>query len=472
MLHPFPRVMRISPKAAIWLILLFWTTRPGPISAAEFMAGADVSALAVLEDHGAVYRDVGQSRDLIELFSDHGVNWFRLRLFVNPNGQDVVVNDLSYTLKMAHRIKAAGGNLLLDLHYSDTWADPGHQTKPAAWSSLSFTQLQQRVHDYTHDVMQAFSNEGVAPQMVQIGNEISNGMLWGDGYPWSGGSNNVGFDRLAALLNAGINGAKAGAASDEQPLIMLHHDRGAQWSTTSYYFNKLAIRDVDFDVIGYSYYPKWHYDPATQNGAIEDLQENLNNTATIFGKPVVVVETGFPSRGAQFEPQFEFPVSTVGQRQFLEAVVDAVQQVPNGLGWGAFWWYPEARPVEGLSVWEGGRYGWFDANGNLLPAINALGSLNPQPGDFNADGSVDAADLVTWQAQFGEISGDVCADGDSDGDVDGADFLIWQRKLNIPSTTAVIMHVPEPSSGVLLRLAIICVGATSGAGHGNRNPSR
>jgi arabinogalactan endo-1,4-beta-galactosidase len=136
------------------------------------------------------------------------------------------VNDLSSTLEMAHRIKATGGNLLLDLHYSDTWADPAHQTKPAAWSSLSFTQLQQRVHDDTRDVMQAFSSEGVAPQMVQIGNEISNGMLWGDGYPWSGGSNNVGFDRLAALLNAGINGAKAGAASDEQPLIMLHTTAG------------------------------------------------------------------------------------------------------------------------------------------------------------------------------------------------------------------------------------------------------
>ena len=282
--------------------------------AAEFMAGADISAVGVLEDHGADYRDAGQSADVVGMLADHGVNWFRLRLFVDPSGQDVVVNDLAYTIDLARRAKATGGKLLLDLHYSDTWADPGHQTKPAAWNGLSFTQLEQRVHDYTRDVVQAFGAEGVAPEMVQVGNEISNGMLWSDGYPWSGGSNNTGFDRLATLLNAGIDGAKAGAAPGEEPLIMLHHDRGAQWSTTSYYFNKLASRNVDFDVIGYSYYPKWHYDDATQNGSIEDLQENLNNTAATFGKPVVVVETGFASRGPQFEPEYEFPVSIAGQQ--------------------------------------------------------------------------------------------------------------------------------------------------------------
>jgi arabinogalactan endo-1,4-beta-galactosidase len=443
------RVLGLSTVACL-------TSVSFPRSAAgrEFMAGADVSAVGVLEDHGALYRDAGQPGDVIEMFADHGVNWFRLRLFVDPNGQDVVVNDLPYTLDLARRAKAAGGNVLLDLHYSDTWADPGRQTKPAAWNGLGFTQLQQRVHDYTRDVMQAFASEGLTPEMVQIGNEISNGMLWSDGYVWTGGSNNLGFDRLAALLSAGISGAKAGAPAGEQPLVMLHHDRGAEWPTTSYYFNKLASRNVDFDVIGYSYYPKWHYDADDGSGSIEDLQQNLNNTAATFGKPVVVVETGFPSRGAQFEPEYEFPVSAAGQQQFLEAVVDAVASVPNEQGWGAFWWYPEARPVGGLNVWEGGRYGWFDTSGNLLPAIAAFESLNPPvPGDFNGDGMVDAADLAVWQGEFGNVAGGAAADGDHDGDVDGVDFLTWQRNLQgLSQSERASIAAPEPDAEAVLLL--------------------
>jgi arabinogalactan endo-1,4-beta-galactosidase len=425
---------------------------PGQALSAPFMAGADISSLAVLEDHGAIYRDNGQPQDLIDMFADHGVNWYRLRLFVNPNGQDVVVNDLAYTLDLARRVKAVGGNVLLDLHYSDTWADPGHQTKPAAWNALTGAPLQQRVFDYTRDVLQSFTNENLTPQMVQIGNEISNGLLWNDGYPWSGGSNNAGFDRLATLLKAGIDGAKAGSPADAQPLIMLHHDRGDDWGTSSYFFNKLVARDVDFDVIGYSYYPKYHYDLATGAGSIDDLQQTLNNTAAAYGKPVVVTETAFAARGAQFEPQYEFPVSTAGQQQFLQAVVDVVKQVPGGLGQGVFWWDPEARPVNGLSVWEGGRYGWFDANGNLLPAISVLDSLTPRPGDFDANGSVDGADLTVWRSQFGQAASPSAADANEDGQVDGGDFLIWQRSLGESNSSLSFRPAPEPR-GVLLMLA-------------------
>jgi arabinogalactan endo-1,4-beta-galactosidase len=194
------------------------------------------------------------------------------------------------------------------------------------------------VFDYTRDVLQSFANENLTPQMVQIGNEISNGLLWNDGYPWSGGTSNAGFDRLADLLKAGIVSVKAGSPAGEQPLIMLHHDRGDDWGTSSYFFNKLVTRDVPFDVVGYSYYPNYHYDAATGAGSIDELKQTLNNTAAAYGKPVVVVETAFASRGAQFEPQYEFPVSAAGQQQFLQAVVDAEQQVPNGLGQGVFWW--------------------------------------------------------------------------------------------------------------------------------------
>jgi hypothetical protein len=213
---------------------------------------------------------------------------------------------------------------------------------------------------------------------------------------------------------------------------------------------------VDFDVIGYSYYPKWHYNPDTGAGSIADLTQNLTNTANAYGKPVVLVETGFASRGAQFEPQYQFPVSAAGQQQFLEAVVDAVQNVPNSLGWGAFWWYPEARPVNGMSVWEGGRYGWFDANGNLLPVISAFEGLNPDvPGDFNADGRADAGDLLIWQSQFGQLSNNIGADDDQDGDVDGADFLAWQQNVGQGLAPSASAAVPEPASSAFFCLAAI-----------------
>jgi hypothetical protein len=295
--------------------------------------------------------------------------------------------------------------------------------------------------------------------MVQIGNEIANGFLWEDGRLWRAGvSESEEFDNLAELLTAGINGAKAGAGPGQEPLIMIHHDKGAQWNTTSYYFNRLVARNVDFDVIGYSYYPKWHYSPTTGAGDIDDLRANLNNTASTFGKPIVVVETGFASRGAQFEPDYEFDVSPAGQQEFLETLVDVVQDVPNGLGQGVFWWYPEARPTNGLTVWEGGRYGLFDQNGNLLPAASVFEQfIDPLlTGDYNGDGNVDAADYVVWRKSLGETGSDLPADGNNNEEIDAPDYDAWRTNFGrtVASTSFAPAVVPEPAPAVLLTIAI------------------
>jgi arabinogalactan endo-1,4-beta-galactosidase len=424
---PFRFLSRALAFAFLWLAT--------SIANSEFMAGADISALPVLEAGGVTYSAGGAQGDAIELLSDSGVGWYRLRLFVNPeNDSDpFVVNDLPYTIALAKRVKAAGGKLLLDFHYSDTWADPGSQSTPAAWSGLDFNQLSQRVYDYTQQAVAGMKAEGVLPEMVQIGNEISNGMLWPHGSPWTGGSNRTGFDRLATLLQAGINGAKAGAGPGDEPLVMIHHDRADRWDTTSYFFNQLVQRDVDFDVIGYSYYPKWHYDPQTGDGGLADVAENLNNTALAYGKPVVIAETGFASRGQQYEPTYEYPVSKEGQRQFLQALVDTVQAVPNGLGAGVFWWNADAVPAWPLPVWEGGRYGLFDQNGNLLPAASVFEAFLPTglPGDFNGDGAVDAADYTTWR--------DAVGSGYTPGD-----HAIWAANYGAVTTTS--KTVPEPAS--------------------------
>ncbi len=455
------------------LIAFAFALALAPMARAEFMAGADLSALAVHESYGAVYRDDGLAGDAIDIFRSHGVNWIRLRLFVDPSQDDdpstpthnndpFVVNDLPYTIALAQRAKAAGAKVLLDFHYSDTWADPGKQYKPAAWTGLNFTTLTSRVHDYTRDAVAAFKTAGALPEMVQIGNEIANGMIWDDGRLWrSGVSETTEFNNLAALISAGINGANAGAGPGQEPLVMVHHDKGANWSTSSYYFNRLLPRldanGTPVDMIGYSYYPKWHYDPDSGNGDVADLQTTLNNTAAAYNKPVVVVETGFASRGAASEPTYEFPVSADGQREFLDAVVNAVENVPNDMGQGAFWWYAEARPTTGLSVWEGGRYGLFDQTGNLLPAIDAFADLNPppQPGDYNGDGAVDAADLAAWQTAFGQSGATLPADGNADGAIDGADFLLWQQHVVAAKATPQTASVPEPPALVLATAAAL-----------------
>jgi arabinogalactan endo-1,4-beta-galactosidase len=436
------------------------------------MAGADISSLPIFEDAGAVYRDNGQANNVIDMFRSHGMNWFRLRLFVNPQfennyngGYDAfVAQDLAYTIELAQRIKQAGGKVLLDFHYSDTWADPGHQIKPDAWVGLDFSQLQQRIYDYTKQSIEAFKAAGALPEMVQIGNEIANGMLWEDGRLWRAGvSESQEFDNLASLVSAGINGARDGAGPGHEPIIMIHHDKGSQWGTSGYYLDRLLPRlqnnGTDPDVLGFSYYPKFH------SGGMAGVAQTLNNAVAAYGKPVVIAETGFASRCPSCEPTYEFPVSAEGQRQFLDALVNTVKNVQREMGWGVFWWYAEARPQSGLAVWEGGRYGLFDQNGNLLPAASVFEQfIEPElAGDYNTDGIVDAADYIVWRKTLGSTT-DLRANGDdtgaSAGVIDQADFDFWKARFGntLPAGSGSAQRaVPEPSSIVLCVVAIVFV---------------
>jgi beta-galactosidase len=282
------------------------------------MLGADISFLPELEARGMKFSDQGVEKDAIQILKDHGLNYVRLRVFVDP-ARDSGYSpgkgfcDLPHTKAMAKRVKDAGMKLLLDFHYSDYWADPGKQYKPAAWRGLNFAQLKKALYDYTLQVMKELKDQGTLPDMVQVGNEINHGIVWPEG-------NVSNPDSLAQLLNAGTAAVKA---INPATVMMLHVALGGQNEETVFFVDEMRKRQVPFDVIGLSYYPKWH-------GTLDDLRDNMLDLVRRYDKDIIVVEYSAKK----------------------EAVNKLVFELPNGRGKGSCIWEP-------LSTWEK----IFDNNG-------------------------------------------------------------------------------------------------------------
>lgn len=339
----------------------------GPSPYEGMLLGGDVSALARIEAGGSVFRDGGGPTDALEALVAHGSNTFRLRLFVDPSGDEVQVNDLPYTIALAERVKAAGATLMLDFHYSDTWADPGKQFIPAAWDSVNFDVLEQQVETYSADVIAQMNAAGVLPDIVQIGNEIDGGLLWPLGkIGWEGYDEPVNYERFGRLLKAGIRGVRSALAPDDDVRIMLHYSQGASVGGTQWFFDHVEAQDVPYDMIGLSFYPYWH-------GTLAQLASNLEATALRYGKDIVVVETSYPWRTGWTPPAARagwqaWPLTREGQARFLRDLLDAVATTPNDLGAGVVWWYPEAIRTPGLFVWGDGALALFDDEGDILPA--------------------------------------------------------------------------------------------------------
>jgi len=344
------------------------TQTPPPSPLSGMFLGADVSSLSRIEQAGGVFRDGGQAGDAIAILHAHGSNTFRLRLFVNPPDTDVVVNDLPYTVALAQRVKAAGARLLLDIQYSDTWADPGHQATPAAWASLGIDSLAARVQSYTDSVIRTLKQAGALPDIVQVGNEIDSGMLWPLGQLYvNGADTTLAWNQFTRLLKAGIAGVRAALGPGDSVRIMLHYGQGGDTGGTEWFFDHMNGYGVPYDVIGLSYYPWWH-------GTIGALEANLQATEQRYGKDLVVVETSYPWGGNGWQgiatntAPMTWAVTPAGQAQYLTDLLAAVANVPGGHGAGVVWWYPEAIQVSGLYIWGGGSLSLFDATGNVLPA--------------------------------------------------------------------------------------------------------
>ncbi|MFC1568715.1 arabinogalactan endo-beta-1,4-galactanase [bacterium] len=356
---------RIIHASGIFMIFLLITLFSIPESSAiaqgasDYAIGADLSFLKHAEDSGVRFKDGGKVKSGLKIFKDHGYNWIRLRLFHTPsNARRKLPNDLEYTIDLAKQANNLNYKLLLDFHYSDTWADPGKQFIPKAWIDFTHQQLVNAVFEYTRDCIVAFREAGVLPDMVQIGNEITNGMLWPDGkLPEN-------WDNFSELIQAGINGVDAGRGDFPCPKIMIQIEKVGDLDRTKSFFDNLFTRGIDCDVLGQSYYPWWH-------GSLLDMRQVLHFMAKEYKKDIMLVEVAYCWRPTEYkEKPAPFPESAEGQRDFLNAVHEIILNLPDGRGTGIFWWEPAVTPHP-----RGGglrNRGMFDDDGNALPVMNVF----------------------------------------------------------------------------------------------------
>jgi len=350
----------------------------------NFIKGMDISVQSEIERLGAKYFFCGKEDDALQILKDFGANAVRLRLWNDPYDEEKKpygggTNDLRTTIDLAKRAKNKKMMFLLDLHYSDFWADPKRQVKPKAWQNLTGEALERVVYDYTLETVAELDRNGVMPDMVQIGNEITNGLLWPDG-------EFVNSRAMAGLLSAGIQAVKD---FNRGIKTVIHLDWGGDNKMYRKWFDEVSGAGLDFDIIGLSYYPFWH-------GTLEELKFNMNDISSRYDKDVLVAETAFPFTTEQTGSKFmlitdehsdviPYGADQNGQCKYMLDLMDAIKGVQNNRGIGFFYWEPTWINIRQAS-WateEGRKYlnseheaeniwanlALFDYKGNALPAL-------------------------------------------------------------------------------------------------------
>ena len=368
----------------------------------KFVKGMDLSTLLELERCGAKYYDNGEERDLLAIMKSYDGDTIRIRLWNDPwseTGESYGAgeNDLKTSLEIAKRVTAAGFGVLLNFHYSDFWADPGKQIKPKAWADYGVKELEQAVYDYTLESMRTFLDAGVNITMVQVGNELSNGLLWPEGKVPN-------YDNIATFVNAGIRAVRK---ADAAIPVMIHLDNGGNNALYREWFDNFTKRGEDFEIIGLSYYPFWH-------GSLQMLNDNMNDIAERYGKDLVIAEVsmgytmedyknyeklsdeerkGYATRPALVE-KIEYPMTKQGQYDFMEDFLNRISHIKGGKGKGFFYWEPAWIPVPG-SGWatpaslkymndpgpcgnEWANQALFDYDGNALPTLSLIRDFKPE----------------------------------------------------------------------------------------------
>jgi arabinogalactan endo-1,4-beta-galactosidase len=310
-----------------------------------FAKGADVGWLPQMEATGYKFYDTdGSQKDCLQLLKDRGMNTIRLRVWVNPNDDKASGHcSKEETVVAALRAQKMGMRIMIDFHYSDSWADPAKQFKPKAWENHSFSQLLTDVYNHTFEVLNLLKAAGVTPEWVQVGNEIPGGMMWPEG-------STKNWSQLAQLLNKGYEATKA---IDAKIKVIVHLDEGNNNEKFRWFFDNATANKVKYDVIGLSYYPYWIKKDYTET--IADLAYNLNDMVTRYNKEVMVVEVG----GEYDKVQNTYDM--------LVATIKAVKNVPNNKGLGVIYWEPQ-----GEKSWSGYSLSAWQSDGKPSPALDAF----------------------------------------------------------------------------------------------------
>ena len=349
----------------------------------DFMMGVDISMLQDIEDNGGVYFDSqGNKEDLFKILKDCGVNWIRLRVWNNPTVDGKPYgggnNSVETDLKLAVRAKKSGFKLLVDFHYSDSWADPGKQNMSQDWVGLNEKKLNAEVEKFTKESIEKFINAGARPDAVQIGNELNNGFMWPLGKIWGDEGEKVGgFKGFISLLKSASRGVRSAQGSGEKIKIVIHLADGGRNELYRSVFDPVVKAGVDFDIIGLSFYTYWH-------GSIQDLKDNMTDLSKRYGKELAVVETAYgyteedaDDQGNSFmvysDEKHGYLPTVQGQATSIRDIIEAVASVKGGTG--VFYWEPAWIPVKGagLSFAEGNSWdnqAMFDSKGRVLPSLS------------------------------------------------------------------------------------------------------
>ena len=344
-----------------------FTYLPGTKAITKFVGG-DISMLTQYEENGNKYYDIdGDEIDVLKFFKQLGLNSMRVRLFVDPSQASEadrgsgVIQDLDYVMSLGKRIKEAGLLFMLDFHYSDTWADPSQQAIPASWQNADAIALCDTLYNYTKRCLQALSDGGATPDFIQIGNEISYGMLWNIGKVYATSDNN-----WSVFSNFLKSASKACREICPNAQIIIHTERSGNASVSYQYYKKIEDYGVDYDIIGLSYYPFWHNDISTLSNTLSTLENSFAD------KKIQIVETAYyyqwqPDVDYDFSDQWE--ISADGQEEYLASLISELKkhESVNGL----YWWFPEENGNGVIDNWV--NRGLFDDNtGKALPALYIL----------------------------------------------------------------------------------------------------
>ncbi|MBC2846650.1 glycoside hydrolase family 53 protein [Winogradskyella flava] len=339
-----------------------------------FYKGMDLSFQSELEDYNIDYKDTnGNSVELLDFVKSKGTNLVRLKLWHTPqDGENGLEDVKNYALKL----KSRNMDFLLNFHYSDYWADPGTQTPPVAWQNMTIDQLKTAIYSYTKDVVQQLKAQNTLPEMIQIGNETDSGFLWDYGKVWNEFNNN--WNNYVDLVSEAIRAVRE-VDTDNKVRIMLHH---SSVENAIFFFNELQPFNLDFDIIGLSYYPQF------QIRNLDLVASKLNELANNFNKDILLVEVAYPFTlqwndnqtnyiGSLDQTLSEFSPTPQGQKAYFEWLIQTIKNIPEDRGIGFCYWAPdwvafngnEATSTQGTS-WE--NQCLFDFDLKALPALDVF----------------------------------------------------------------------------------------------------